>query len=397
MPKKTTSIPVKKMADDAPDEDAVVTPPERPTTTPLPKASVVKSDPRRKTSVPVWVWWASGAAVVLIAAVALGMSLFGGDTTDDATTNTNTVTNTNTTQLIPRVIDGVPVVAERANTNIFAVVVENMVDARPQSGLDEASVVYETLAEGGITRFLALYPVGSQVQKIGPVRSARPYFISWSEEYKPLFAHAGGSPQALAYLRTGKANLYDFNQFSNGGSFVREPSRSAPHNLYTDTDKLFMGLRRKAPDASANFSSWTFKGETPLDNRPTTVNDLVIDFSSFSYKVKYQYDRVQNRYVRYQADKPHVMLDGAQIYAKNVVIQYTTIAPLAGDKQRLDIKTVGSGKALVFRDGTVIEGTWKKESAADRTEFLDANNQPIALNAGQIWIETVATGAKVTY
>lgn len=398
MAKKPISVPVttNEDNDDVDTTDAKVTPPPAKTPASTPKPNVVKSSSSSAKRLPSWVWWVSGSVVVVIAVALVGWSLFGPDTTNTVANTTNT-TNTVAEQLMPRVIDGVPVITTRASTNLYAVVVENMVDARPQSGIDRASVVYETLAEGGITRFLALFPLGEKIDKIGPVRSARPYFISWAEEYKPLFVHAGGSPQALTYLRGGKANLYDFNQFSHGGNFIRDDARPAPHNLYTDTDKLFMGLRRTAPDATATFSSWSFKSETPFDSRPQTVNDLVIDFSSFNYRVMYRYDRVQNRYQRFQADKPHVMLDGTQVYAKDVVVQFTSIGPLPGEKQRLDIKTVGTGKLLLFRDGTVTEGTWKKNSGKDRTEFLDASGQPLTLNPGQIWIETVATGAKVTY
>lgn len=397
MPKKPTTVKVTPANEPTPkpDDEVKAPVPEQPAIPPKP--NVVKAPQVGKKRWPNWVWWAIGGGVVLIAATILGWTLFGSAPAATETNTAPTNTNTNTETLVPRTLDGVPVASDKANTNIYAVVIENIVEARPQSALDRASVVYETLAEGGITRFLALYPVGESIDKIGPVRSARPYFVSWSEEYKALFVHAGGSPQALDYLRSGRANVYDFNQFSNGGNFIRDASRKAPHNLYTDTNKLFAGLRRRAPDAKPNYTSWPFKGETPLDSRPQTVNDLVIDFSSFSYRVKYVYDRVQNRYQRYQADKPHLMLDGAQVYAKDIAVQFTSIGPLAGEKQRLDIKTIGSGKLLLFRDGTVTEGTWKKSSASARTEWLDASGNALSLNPGPIWIETVATSTKVTY
>lgn len=403
MAKKTTKV---RVTDEAPDEDAPLeemSPKKtvidvKPPATDLPKPTVVKfATGGTKPPIPRWVWYVSGGALLLIIVAVVGWMMFGGT---KATTNINTVmedTNTSNENLVPRVLDGVPVKAEQAFTNIYAVVIENMVDARPPSGLDKASVIYETLAEGGITRFLALFPVGQSVGEIGPVRSARPYFVSWAEEYKALFAHCGGSPQAIDYLKSGKANVYDFNQFYNGGNFIRDDARAAPHNLYTNPDLLFSGLRRRAPDATPTYTSWLFKGETSLDNRPAAVNDIVIDFSSFSYKVAYKYDRVQNVYNRQVAEKPHVTRDGAQIAAKDVIVQYTKIGLLPNEKQRLDITTVGSGKMLLFRDGTVTEGTWKKDSNAARTQFLDASGNPLALNPGQIWIETVSNDAKVTY
>lgn len=403
MPKKTTKTPVAPVPaeDDEPidpqPETVEVKPETKKAVTSAPKPMVVKPSAPAKKSLPVWIWYVVGGAAVLVLAAIVSWKLFGSsDATNESTTN-STVTNESTENLVPRVIDGVPVAADRALTNIYAIVIENMVDSRPPSGLDKASVVYETLAEGGITRFMALFPVGQSVGQIGPVRSARPYFVSWAEEYKPLFVHAGGSPQALDYLKSGKTNVYDFNQFVNGGNFIRDDARSAPHNLYTDMEKLYAGIRRRAPDATPTYASWLFKGEAPIDSRPSTVNDIVVNFSSFSYKVTYQYDRVQNVYKRLNGDKAHVTRDGVQLAPKNVIVLTTKIGLLANEKQRLDIQTVGSGKMLLFRDGTVTEGTWKKDSNTARLQFLDASGNPLGLNAGQTWIETVSADTKVTY
>lgn len=403
MAKKPTKV---KVTDEAPDEDAPLEEQSlkktvvdiKPPVSDLPKPTVVKSaSGAAKKPIPRWVWYVVGGAVLLIIVAIAGWAMFGGSKSTVDITTTVEDTNASTETLVPRVLDGVPVAAAQAFTNIYAVVIENLTDSRPPSGLDKASVIYEALTEGGITRFLALFPVGQPADQIGPVRSARPYFVSWAEEYKPLFVHAGGSPQALSYLKSSKANVYDFNQFVNGGNFMRDKSRTAPHNLYTNPDLLFAGLRHRAPDAKPTYTSWLFKGETPLDNRPTVANDIVINFSSFNYKVTYTYDRVQNQYIRQVAEKPHVTRDGVPLAAKDIIVQFTKIGLLPNEKQRLDITTVGSGKMLLFRDGTVTEGTWKKDSNVARTQFLDVSGNPLALNPGQIWIESVSTDAKVTY
>ena len=400
MPKTPRSSPPVSQSqsdeDEPLDRPPTPTPAPKPASAETPKPTVVKSSSSAgKKPLPKWLWMAVAGAAVLIVAGVVGWKIFGG--TSSPTVNSNPAADAANEILVARLLDGVPVLAEKSNSNIYAIVIENIVESRPPSALDKASVVYETLAEGGITRFLTLYPVGDSISQIGPVRSARPYFISWAEEYKPLFVHAGGSPQAIDYLRSGKANVYDFNQFSHGGNFIRDDTRPAPHNLYTDSDKLFMGLRRTAPDATPTYTSWTFKDEAPIDARPTTVNDVVIDFSSFNYKVTYAYDRVQNRYQRLVAEKPHLTRENNQIYAKDVVVEFAKIGLVAGDKQRLDIQTVGSGKLLLFRDGTVTEGTWKKDSPTARTQFLDTGGNPLALNPGPIWIEVVPTDRKVTY
>lgn len=357
---------------------------------------VVKSAPptKPKRAVPIWVWVVVGVVVVGGAAIIGYIVMQPGKSSSVASQNTNTAS---VQQLVPRLLDGVPVPPEQARTNTYAVMIENQIDARPQSALDKASVVYEALAEGGITRFMALFPGGgSKLAQIGPVRSARPYFITEAEEYHPLYVHAGGSPQALSYLSSGKANVVDFNQFYHGGNFIRDNARLAPHNLYTDSDKLFLGLKQVAPTLVPTYTSWTFKDEAPLDSRPTTVNDIAINFSSFNYNVKYTYDRVNNQYQRFEGGKAHVMRDGSQIDAKDVVVEFVPTSPLPGDKERLQMSLVGTGKLLLFRDGTAVQGTWKKDSNTGRTQFLDASGNVLALNPGSIWIELVPTDRQVT-
>lgn len=136
---------------------------------------------------------------------------------------------------VPSKLMGIKVDPAELNKKIMTVVIENHPDARPQSGLDKASIVYETLAEGGITRFLAVFQE-NEVAEIGPVRSARIYFLDWVLEYDALFAHIGGNIAALDQI--GPLKIQDINQFYNANYFWRDNSRVAPHNVYTTTDKL---------------------------------------------------------------------------------------------------------------------------------------------------------------
>lgn len=359
-----------------------------------PSVKVVKSQVAARSWPPRALWIVVGL-VGLIAVAALGY-LLTRPPHPSVVSNTPS-NNTNSALLVPRRLDGIMVPPAAANTNIIAAMMENASDSRPPSSLDKASVVYEALAEGGITRFLALFPFGQNIAEIGPIRSARLYYVQWAEEYKPLYVHAGGSPQALTYLRNSQTNVIDFNQFSHGPNFWRDKTRLAPHNLYTSTDLLFLGIKRIAPDSVPTYSSWLFKDETPLDNRPASVNDMVIDFSSFNYKVMYKYDRVNNQYNRFQGDKPHLTKDNSQVTVKNVVVEFAKTLALGDDKKRLDIEAVGQGKILMFRDGTVTQGTWKKTVPSARTEWLDADGQPLALNAGTIWVEVVPTDRQIVY
>lgn len=404
MPRKPKSTPTTQPKEEEQEEprpsSAPVESSSKPDITDMPKPVVVKNATRPKKQLPSWVWIVVLAVVALGGAGIVGWKLFGKSKTNGNTNDTTQNTNTTTEALFPRVVDGVPVPQNQVNTSLYAIVIENMVDSRPPSGLDKASIVYETLAEGGITRFLAMYPSGGKViPEIGPVRSARPYFVSWAQEYgNPLFVHAGGSPEALALLKAGTTKVVDFNQFSHGGNFIRDDKRAAPHNLYTNYNLLYSGLRNTVlRDAVPQYTAWTFKGEASIDSRPATVNDVVINFSSFNYKVAYKYDRVQNQYQRLVADKPHVTRTGDQLYAKNIAVLYTDISVTQNNKGRMDIKTVGTGKLQLFRDGAMTEGTWKKDSDTSHTQFLDGTGQPLSLNAGQTWVEVVPTTAKVTF
>lgn len=362
------------------------------------KPLVVKSADaaKAKKKLPIWAWVVIGV-VVLGALTGLSVAMFGGNT---GVANTNEPQNTNDDRAIdgvPRAIDGVLVPENRSRTNTYAIMIENIAESRPPSGLNKASVVYEILAEGGITRFMALFPVGDEITEIGPVRSARKYYIPYAEEYKALYVHAGGSPNALDYLRLSSTNVVDFNQFRHGPNFWREKTRRAPHNLYTSTELLLRGLRDVAPDLVPTFTPWTFKEEPSFSALPETVKDIVINYSSFNYKATFKYDRAQNLYTRYQGDTEHVTKDGGKIQAKNVAVLFTKTGLLDGDKQRLDVTTIGEGKMLLFRDGTAIVGTWKKPSATDRTKFYDEAGQELALNPGVTWISVVPTDRTVEY
>jgi hypothetical protein len=296
---------------------------------------------------------------------------------------------------VARRLDGVLVAPELANAQPIAIVVENHTAARPQSGLDKARVVYEALAEGGITRFLGIFDTTEPIDEIGPVRSARPYFNDLAEEYGAVYGHVGGSPQALAEVQSGTRNLTDFNQFYNGQYFWRSTDRGAPHNVYTSTELLTFALRdMERTDASGDFAPWTFaKAEEKEGDRGADGQEISINYSTFSYKTRYVYDRAANAYARYHSDDAHVMKDGARIAPKNVVVQYVQTSVIA--EGRLSMITSGEGMALVFSNGNVTEGTWKKENG--RTRFYDAADEEVELAPGQTWVEVVPQDREVLY
>jgi len=329
--------------------------------------------------------------VVAILAVALLGYLFLGQNTNKNTSLVNTTGDHS--EQVERKIDGVSVPADQANIYPVAVMIENLVSSRPQAGLSEANLVYEALAEGGITRFMAVYAASGAIPKIGPVRSARSYYLDWAKELNTLYAHIGGSPQSFNLIKQYK--ILDLDQFFNAQYFWRNKDRPAPHNLYTSSELLAYALRDKQLAKEGNFESWLFKDDKNKETLPTEEKNIIIDFSSFNYKVEYKYDLANNEYIRNQAGQAHQDEEGHQIKAKNVIVQYLKTSLV--DKERLGMETIGEGEAIVFQDGQGIKGTWKKESRESRTEFFDSDGNKIKLNRGTTWIEIVPSGRIVNY
>jgi hypothetical protein len=299
---------------------------------------------------------------------------------------------------VPAPLTGLSVTTAQAAEPIIGVMIENLYpDARPQSGLSAAGVVYEALVEGGITRFLAIFQEPLPTP-IGPVRSLRPYYLDWGLEYGIPIAHAGGSQPALANVST--THVQDINALLyDGSSFYRTTDRLAPHNLYTN-DQLLSALDARLGFAKApTFTPRVRKKDAPVKGvvpHPT----IDISFSYSDYAVEYRYDAASNSYARWMAGTPHVDRNsGKQIMVKNVVVLYapTSYSTQPDGKPETDISDVGSGKAVVFTDGSATIGTWTKASQTAQTTLTDSTGKAIELNAGNTWFSTVPTTNAVTY
>jgi DUF3048 family protein len=284
-----------------------------------------------------------------------------------------------------------------AQQPVIGVMIENLYpDARPQSGLGEAGVVYEALAEGGITRFLAIFQEPLP-PSIGPVRSLRPYYLDWGLEYGIPVAHAGGSQPALAAVPT--SGLKDINALVYDGSyFFRTTDREAPHNLYTDDQKL-AALDTKLGFASAPTFKPLPRKADKAEAKPTHPT-IKINFSSSPYAVEYDFNPAADDYLRSMGGAPHIERNtGQQIQVKNVVVEFvpTSYATQDDGKPETDLNLIGQGQALVFEDGGVTPGTWNKSSASAQTQLLDASGKPITFNRGTTWYEVVPTITTVSY
>lgn len=288
-------------------------------------------------------------------------------------------------------LTGVQISPELNNRGVTAVMIENSIDARPQSGLIDAGLVFEAIAEGGITRFVALYQE-SQPDYIGPVRSARPYYIDWILPYDPTYAHAGGSPEALQMIQN--LGMKDMDHGANGSAYQRVSNRYAPHNLYTSMANLD-AIRNKNNWAGKPFSGFMRKPDQAVATKTATAIDLQI--SSALFNVHYDYDAASNSYLRSEGGRPHVDEKTAKQLQPKVVVALIVPYSIHPDGIHSKYQTIGSGQALVFQDGNMQEATWTKASQNSMITFTDAGGRVLALNAGQTWVTAVGDRGMVTF
>jgi hypothetical protein len=290
------------------------------------------------------------------------------------------------------------VTPELAARHPIAVMVDDQWAARPQSGFTEASVVWQAPAEGGIPRYMMIFAEGDPTS-VGPVRSARLYFVQWAAEWNAVYVHVGGSPQAMAILREkGRGQLvYDADQFRWGGTYLwRTTDRFAPHNVYTDGKNLrALAARVGAAPLDAAEPAWQFAPDAAPDLRPAGSRiEVAYHQGAFSYR----YDRPSNTWLRYVDGK--VQRDRANdtvVAPKNVVVMEVRFGALgAGQHGRLEAANVGSGRAWIATNGTIVRGTWKKTSVASPTRFFDRAGKPVTLTRGQTFVQVMESGTPVT-
>ena len=289
-----------------------------------------------------------------------------------------------------RRLDGVYVASQKSAESFpVAVVIDNDIMARPQESLSKASLVYEVPVEGGMTRYLAIFPADIDLSAVGPVRSARPYLVALAEELKALFVHCGGSQEALNLIK--EADLYDLNEFYNANYFWRDRSsvRLAPHNVLISGDNWRSYLEKRGlSDNKAE--AWLFKEEAKLDPAPE-AQDINIYFSA-NFRAMWRYQPDTNSYRRFFNGLESA--DGfGPIQAKNVIIQFTDTKVL-DEAGRLQLDLSGSGEAKICVDGICRQGVWRQRDGR-RTRYYYEDGEEIKLNPGVTWIEIAGSNTRV--
>ena len=262
-----------------------------------------------------------------------------------------------------------------------SIVIDNFPASYPLSGLDKASFIYEVLVEGGITRYLAVFDSLFLPNKVGPVRSARPYFIFLAEQYKGVFAHAGGSPDALELIKKG-VRFYDLDEISQGDYFWRDDSRNPPYNLYTSSKLIREFIKEnKITDCFSDFIPFSYSSNE--EYWPYHGQEVNVYFSS---KKKTTWEYIDSDQVYW--DKQ------AGIKVKNLVVLKTRME-VVDDIGRLFVDLNSGGDALFFKQGKTSLGEWEKQG--NRIYFYDKDNNEISLIPGTTWVGIVSVDDLVTY
>ena len=283
----------------------------------------------------------------------------------------------------PTCIDGSNAPEANRERPAVALKIENSADARPQSGLDHADLVYEEMVEGGITRFMAVFHCG-QSAKAGPVRSARFDDAKLALPFTRVLAYSGAN--SIVEKELDKRNVATLTELSADDAFFRVPAGSLDiHSLYANTEKLRdQAPKRAKPPKEEAFSF----GD--LNAKATRARKVTINFNA-SNTIEYRWAKGSWR--RYEAGKPFVMASGDQVAVPNLVIQQVRvdnspkIVDPAGNPSP-DIELTGGGRALLFRDGKVVKGTWSANKGRS-PRFETKAGEPFSFRPGPIWIELV--------
>jgi Protein of unknown function (DUF3048) N-terminal domain/Protein of unknown function (DUF3048) C-terminal domain len=276
------------------------------------------------------------------------------------------------------------------NHRIAAVMIDNYpYDARPQSGLRDADIVYEVEAEGGITRYMALF-LEKTPAKVGPVRSARLYFVDLVRPYNPLFAHAGENDNVWGPLRDLREDdgFADMDQIvGTPEAFWRDSSRDMPHNLYTSIAKMRTTAKEyDYKDTALDAEEFAFTPDPPA---PATAPDAVLTFW-LDYTVRYRpagqgYIRIIDGEVQHDLGDPHP-------YIVSDIVAVWIPARVIDNLGDLQMDVYGKFPAVLVRDGTATSGEWVAPDPNTMPELLDKTGQPIPLAPGQIYIEVLPQG-----
>ena len=280
---------------------------------------------------------------------------------------------------------------EKENVRPIALMIDNDNDsARPQIGLENAYLVYEIVVEGKATRFMALFK-DYDLEKVGPVRSSRHYFLDYALENDAIYSHAGWSPKAAKDISALKVNNIN-GVTSDGDCFWRDKTYDKTwHNLYTSTVKLSAKANDVKKYRMETENSGVIEYNTlDTDTEGTQATEISIPYANF-YKVTYKYDETQKRYIRYVNGKEHTSQTGDALSTKNIIMYQIKNfnLPDTENKGRQDLENIGTGTGYYFSNGTAVKINWEKKERTEKTFYTLEDGTPLKVNPGNTFIQIV--------
>ncbi len=308
--------------------------------------------------------------------------------------NTETISEEPNNEPVP--VEEKQVQIYSGNDRPIAVMIDNHNGAWPQAGLNQAYMVYEIIVEGGETRLMALFK-GVDLEKIGPVRSARHYFIDYAMENDAIYVHFGQSPQAQSDIK--KYSINDINGIAEDGTtFWRVKDKSAPHNAVTSTAKLLESAKSKNYRTTSTEESVLnyVTDEVNLEDGQS-ANTITIPHSDLQ-TVKYEYDEENKVYVRYARGEEQIDWDTEEpVTTKNIIITFCDNYTLSDkeNKGRQGLKNIGTFDGYYITNGKAIKIQCIKNARDEKTVYQDMNGNEININDGNTFVNICPTDAAV--
>lgn len=348
----------------------------------------------------------TGVAVVLIIAIVAAMVIMNKNEQLVEEETTTAVQETTTAEEVTEeetgeaksLLTGEDVSAKIASRRPVAVMINNISDALPQSGIENAGVIYEAPVEGGITRLMAIFDDYKGLEKIGSIRSSRIYYCYFALEWDAIYCHYGQSKYAKDFLESDKID--NVSSYNAGGYYYQTSDRSAPHNTYIDEKGIdgaikALDYRRKYKDGYTG--RFTFADKNAPEELANGTAAKTVEIAYPHNHPYFQYDQESGNYLRFQLGDKHIDdQTGAQLTCKNIIIQYVN-SSIYPDNKSLDITLTGSGKGYYITGGKAIDITWNKDEQLGVTKYTDASTgEDITLNVGKTFICIVQNETDVT-
>ncbi len=287
------------------------------------------------------------------------------------------------------------------NDRPLAVMIDNDgPSSRPQCGLENAYMVYEIIVEGGATRMMAIFKNPSEIEKVGPIRSSRHYFLDYAVEHDAIYTHAGWSPKAGQDMKLLGVNNINGIQGNDGVHFYRDNTYDNTwHNLYTDIWRVL-----EYADVCRHYERTTETKHLPYNEKDTALKGEAADATEISlpystmYTVNYKYDAEKKMYTRYIGQKEHMLQNGEPISAKNIIVYQVRNfnLPDTENKGRQDLETVGNGTGYYITNGKAVEITWSKSDRKAQTEYKLADGTELKLNPGNTYVQILPVTSQIT-